>query len=275
MELSFAVTQTYVNQSPTDILVDILDPQNGIPLSYSNSYPVNYQIDLLSYVGYRLFYAIDLLAKLSGNYLWDIGWDQTFRFRPNTLPADHILYLDQRKLNIKVWKSSEWVKNFFELFGGVVNENEYFRSFSDQASIDRYGSFRQSLFARAITTDEAYEYLRQAVLEQMPQPVFEKYIDVLDQDVSIQYGDTLQLRNTGLQGFDETQLYRVKREEIKVDPEGQIELRYHLADLWESSSRYLRYLDHQPVESAGDYVRRRTGSFQLDFSVLDSPAHLD
>ncbi len=275
VELTEGVSKTYESQSPTDILVDIIASLESSTLTYANSYPVGYPIDRLTFIHFDLFYAIDLLAKLSGNYLWDVGWDDALRFRPHTLEADHILHFDRRKLAVKVWKTSERVKNYFELFGGVVDENQFFRLFVEEASVARYGARRESLFVRPITTSNAYLYLKQAVLEQAPWPVFEKYVDLFEEDVSIGFGDTLRLLNTGMVDFDEEQLYRVKLEEIQVDNEGRLRLRYYLADLWESASRFLRYQDHDAGEPAGDYVSRRIGSFQLDFSALDSQAHLD
>ena len=275
VELTEGVSGTYEDQSPSEILLDLVSRLASSPLTCVNADPVGYSIDRLTFVRFDLFYAIDLLAKLSGNYLWDIGWDDALRFRSHTREADHILHFDRRKSAVKVWKTSRRVKNAFELFGGVVNENQFYRWFVEQESVARYGARRKSLFARPITTQLAYGYLRQAVLEQAPWPVFEKYVDLFEEDVSIGFGDTLRLLHTGMVDFDEEQLYRVKLEEIQADCEGRLRLRYYLADLWESASRFLRYLDHEVGEPEGDYVARRIGSFRLDFSALDSQAHLD
>ena len=165
--------------------------------------------------------------------------------------------------------------NYFELFGGVVDENEFLRVFVDESSLARYGAKRESLFVRPIITEKAYLHLRQAVLEQAGQPVYEKYVDLFEEDVSIRFGDTLQLINTGFSNVDESRLFRVKMEEITLDPSGRLRLRYHLAEGWESASRFLRYQDHEKGEPAEYYVARRTGSFALDFSALDSSAHVD
>lgn len=174
VEMTESVSRTYENQSPTDILLDIVSRLESSPLTCDNADPVGYSIDRLTFIQFDLFYAIDLLAKLSGNSLWDIGWDDALRFRPHTGEADHILHFDRRKLAVKVWKTSRRVKNAFELFGGVADENQFYRWFVEEASVARYGARRKSLFVRPITTQDAYLYLRQAVLEQAPWPVFVK-----------------------------------------------------------------------------------------------------
>ena len=46
---------------------------------------------------------------------------------------------ERRRLAVKVWKTSERVKNYFELFGGVVDDNQFFRLFVEEASVERSG----------------------------------------------------------------------------------------------------------------------------------------
>ena len=274
-ELNEGISSTYLDQSPTDVLAAILAGLESSPLTWPGTHSVAYAIDRLTFVHYDLFFTIDLLAKLCGNFLWDIGWDNVLRFRPHTLAPEHVLYFDGRKTAFKVWRTCERIKNYFEFYGGVVDENQFRRVFSEGVSIEQYGPRRESLFVRPITTENAYGYLRSAVLEQAPWPVYEKYVDLFEEDLAIGFGDTLRLVGSDLCDFDEGHLFRVKMEEIVVTGEGRLSLRYHLADLWESASRFLKYEDHEVGEPPGDYVARRIGSFQIDFSALDSQAHLD
>jgi hypothetical protein len=276
-ELRFneAVNGTYESMTPTAILEQIIGGLSQSPLSLIPPLASTREIDRLHFARFDLFYAIDLLAKLAGNWLWDIDWDNRLRFRSHESSADHVVYFDARRQALKVWKTAERIRNYFELYGGVVEENQFFRAFADEESIARFGARRQSLFVRPITTETAYGYLRLAVLEQAGKPVYEKYFDRDEGDLSIGVGDTLVLRGHGLRSVDEEQRFRVKMEEISVDPSGKVHTRYHLAELWESASRFLCYQDHEKGEPAEQYVARRIGSFALDFSGLDSRAHLD
>lgn len=275
MHFNEAVNGIYEGLSPTGILERIAGSLSQSPLTLTPPVASSREIDRLHFVRFDLFYAIDLLAKLAGNWLWDIDWDNRLRFRPHDSSADHVVYFDSRSHALKVWKTAERIRNYFDLYGGVVDENQFFRVFADEESIARFGARRQSLFVRPIMTQAAFDYLRLAVLEQAGKPVYEKYFDRADGDLAIGAGDTLIIRDHGLCGVDEDQLFRVKMEEIAVDPVGKVHTRYHLAEMWESASRFLRYQDHEKGEPTEQYVARRLGSFALDFSGLDSSAHLD
>lgn len=275
IEMTEGVSGIFENRTPSEILLALLSQLEMSPLLGSQIHPVVHRIDRLEFAHHDLFYALDLLAKLSGNYLWDIDWNLGLRFRPNQAPPDHVLHFDKKRFDLKIWKTAGRIKNFFELYGGVVQGNQFQRIFAHEESIQKYGIRKESLYVRAITTEIAFQALRSAVVEQCPHPVFEKHLDRFDQDLSIRFGDTLEIRHSGMMGLDEHQIYRVSMEEIIVEPTGQIRLRYHLADLWESSSRFLRYLDHDAGQPPGDYVIRRIGPFQLDHSSLDSQARLD
>jgi hypothetical protein len=274
-DMTEAVQGEFENQTPTEILASLIAGLEYAPLFYVDDYPSTHVIDKVHFHDYDLYYAIDLLAKLAGNYLWEVGWDNRLRFRPNTLMPDHVLYYDPRRWALKIWQTTERVKNYFEFSGGLAEGQLYTRTFYDEDSVARYGVRREQVFARPISTDSAFQYLRTAILEQHPRPVFEKYIDLYDESVEVGPGDTLQLRNIPLAGLDEGQVFRVKLEELVVDPVGRLRCRYYLADLWESASRFLRYLDHEKRQETVDFAARRVGSIQLDLSALDSQAHLD
>jgi len=59
-------------------------------------------------------------------------------------------------------------------------------------------------------------------------------VDLHEEDVFISFVDTLQSLNAGIVGVDESQLYRIRAEEIVVDAEGRGYPRYYLAELWKS-----------------------------------------
>jgi hypothetical protein len=232
-------------------------------------------VDHLRFVQAHLFYAVDLLAKLAGNWLWDVSWSHVLRFRPPDLDPDHVLYYDRRLHLFRVWESEEPVRNYLRLFGGIVNDNEFRREFFEADSVKRFGTRADSLFARPITTEGAYQLLRAAVLDVLPWPATEKYLDVSGGNLEIRQGDTIELRETGLPQVDNDNVFRIKQEEHWIDALGNLRSRFHLALGMESASRYQFYIDHDPTEDPSLFVERRIGPFRLDLSALDSSAHLD
>jgi hypothetical protein len=275
LDLTEAISGTYDNQSVTTILSDVISHLLSSPLGYVNEYPSAVVVDHLAFVETQLFYAVDLLAKLAGNRLWDVGWTNVLRFRPPDLDPDHVVYYDRRLHVFRIWESDEPVRNYLRLSGGVVNNNEFRREFFDADSVDRFGIRADSLFARPITTEGAYQLLRAAVLEVLPRPATEKYLDFSSGNLEIRCGDMIELRETGLPGLDQDNVFRIKQEEHRIDAVGNLETRLHLARGLESASRYQFYIDHDPVEDPSLYVERRVGAFKLDLSALDSSAHLD
>jgi hypothetical protein len=275
IDLSEGFTACFENKRTAEILEEIIACLDYSYLVYEDDQPESPVIDRLDFVHHELFHAVDLLAKLSGNYLWDIGWDNRLRFRPHTNETDHILIFDERYFSLKVWRTAERVKNFLEVLGGIYQGDQLYRIVPDEESLNLYGTRGGTVIVRPVVTPAAMMQLEAALREQAPKVVFEKYLDRYDEDVSLNYGDTFRVINSGLEGVEDEMVFRVKTEEITWQPDGPLKLRYHLADMWESSLRFLSYLDHAVNELPGDYVARRVGSIRLDFSALDCPAHLD
>lgn len=273
-DLLAAVSWEYTNMTTTDILIDAISRAGVTGITYVDNYPSPQIIDKLIFADAEFFAVVDLLAKLSGNYLWDISWSGQLRFRPKTVPPDQVVYYDPRFHQLRLWETDKHVKNFFTFHGGVSGTGAMLREFADESSIGRYGPRRDSIFCRSITTEANYQLLKASVMEQMPNPVNDKYIDIYLPNFDFAPGDVFELRNSPLPQLDEDNLFRVKMEEISYTHE-QYKVRLHLAQKYESSTRYLRYIDHDQGESPGFYVSRRSGSFKIDFSVLDSYAHLD
>lgn len=274
-DLTEAVSRTYTNQTVTDILADIIGSLTDSPVTYSDEFPSTVVVDRLDFVNTGLFYAADLLAKLGGNYLWDLGWSNQLRFRPPGIPPDHVVYYDPRWHRFRIWESDRPVCNYFEFHGGVVAENEFRRDFAHEGSIGLYGFRRDSLFVRPITTEAVYRLLRDAALAVLPHPANEKYLDLPEGMLDIGFGDTVELRDTGLPRLDDDNVFRVAAEEHWIDGDGNLRTRLHLALGVESASRYQFYIDHDPAEDPTLFVSRRVGPFRLDYSALDSSAHLD
>jgi hypothetical protein len=275
LDLTEAISQTYENETVTDILGDIIQNLTGSPVTYSDDYPSSTEVDRLELVNTGLFYAVDLLAKLGGNYLWDVSWTNQLRFRPPDAEPDHVLYYHPGRYRFRIWETDRPVKNYLQLYGGVVDENEFRRDFADEESVQRYGLRRDSLFVRPITTEGAYLLLRDAVLAVLPRPANEKNLDIHYGTLDINTGDTIELRETGLPQLDDDNIFRVATLEHWVDADGKLCTRLHLALGLESSTRYQFYIDHDPMEDPSLFISRRVGPFRLDYSALDSSAHLD
>ncbi|MBN2327829.1 MAG: hypothetical protein JXR73_11805 [Candidatus Omnitrophica bacterium] len=79
-------------QTILEILDDILAGSGLIP-DYPGGLDATFQ--RLEFAGDSLFRAIDLLAKLAGNWRWDVLDDGTLRLRPPTAPPDHQIALQR------------------------------------------------------------------------------------------------------------------------------------------------------------------------------------
>ena len=266
------IRKEYTDASPTEILSDVLTLVLGETPSYSGAPASTRTIDRLDFRGTPLFYAVDLLARLAGNWLWWIDWEGELHFIPPESAPEHVWYYESERMALHPWLVDKPIKNRFVLFGGVSGGEEFTKFFEDAASADRYGPVEERLYARPITTDLVYTYLRDAVLEESPEPANYRAVDRFDGDLAASFGERFELRANPLRELDEDNVYRIAAEELVWTP-GSFLARYHLAAGLESASRYTRYIDHDPEGTF--FVAARLGSFQLDFSALDSEAHLD
>jgi hypothetical protein len=262
----------YLDQSPTQILEEVLSQVTGPVPVYTVNPASTRIIDRLDFQGLPLFYAIDLLARLAGNWLWWIDWEANLHFVPALSLPEQVWYYDPEQMLLKPGLRDRSIKNQFRLLGGVSTGAEFERYFGEDESTDRYGQVEETLFARPITTETAYQYLREAVLEQAPAPTRFRYLERSDGHLATRFGERFQLRGNLPEGILTGQVFRVAAEEI-LWTEEQCRVRYHLAEDLESATRYTRYLDHDPHE--GFYAQARLGPFTLDLSALDSEPHLD
>ncbi len=262
----------FINQTPTTILRKILDSASG-PVPEYDGLPASARtIDRLDFQGLPLFYAVDLLARLAGNWLWWIDWEEKLRFIPSRGNAEHVWYYDRETMGLHPWLRDKSIKNAFRMHGGVVSGGEFERDFTEESSREQYGVVEETLFARPVVTEQAYEYLREAVLDQAPWPCHFRMVERWDGDLTANFGERFQLRGDLPSGIQSGRIYRIAAEEITWT-EDRFVTRYHLAEGQESATRYTRYLDHEA--SAGSYVQARLGAFELDLSALNSEAHLD
>ena len=274
-DLGLSLEDEYTNMTPTEILQEVVSNYPGNPIQYENLYPSNRVIEKLRFKGVSIFYAVDLLAKLAGNYLWDVNWDNKLIFRPRTEKPDKVLYYDSRFMELRIWETDRLIKNFFNFYGGVrEDEGELFRQFASESSIGLYGPRKKSVFCRAITELGDYAYLQAAILEQMTVPGIEKFIDWHGAKFDFAAGDTVELRGNPLPQITGGNIFRIKELEISYSHQ-QFKIRMNLASRYESTSRYLKHFDHDVGESNSFYVEQRIGAFRLDHSALDSQAHLD
>jgi hypothetical protein len=208
------IRKEYIDSTPTEILSDLLTlPLWEVP-AYSGSPTSSRSIDRLDFRGTPLFYAVDLLARLAGNWLWWIDWEGELHFIPPETTPEHVWYYDPERMALHPWLVDPPVKNRFVFFGGVSGGEEFTRFFENMASADRYGSVEERLYARPITTDLAYSYLRDAVLEESPEPANYRAVDRFDGDLSASFGERFELRANPLRQLDADNVYRIAAEEL-------------------------------------------------------------
>lgn len=266
-------TGLYQESNVGAILAGVIESLSFSPVRYTPTHEFDAPIDALTFDQYPLFYAIDLLAKLAGNALWDLDWEGALRFRPSGVAPDHVVYFDPRHHALKVWQSDEPIRNSFTARGGIVAGNEFVRSFDDPESIARYGLLPMTLFVRPVNTPSVYERLREAIVSEATRPRLNKYLDVRSGGWTVRAGDLIELRGSPLPAPGQDQVFRVKAREIAWSLE-KARARLWFAEGRENAASYLRYLDHEHTGLDPDWVRRRVGPFQLDFSAVDSSAQL-
>jgi hypothetical protein len=261
----------FQEMTPSQILGVILGQLNN-GLEPGGVWPSERILDRLDFRGIPLFYAIDLLALLAGNWLWWIDWEDQLHFVPPDKEPDYIWFFDPERDELSPGSDSGDVLNLFRFHGGVRNGREYRRYFEDPGSRQQHGTHEKTLFVRAISTDPVYEYLRTGILTSAPWPGNIRWIGRRNDSVPLQVGESFKLQGTTPVPWDSDGIFRVAAEEIRWN-ESEYRVRYHLAKGLESASRRTRYLDHEP--SGLQAIAAFLGPFRLDLSALDSEVHLD
>lgn len=262
----------FVNKTVTTILKTLLDEAGDTVPEYDGQPASTRRIDRLDFQGLPLFYAIDLLARLAGNWLWWIDWEGKLQFIPSQGTPEHVWYYNPEVMRLRPWLRDKTIKNVFRLHGGVASGAEFVRYFLDETSTQQYGVVEETLYARPVVTEAAYRFLRDAVLDEAPWPTHYRAVERWDSNLTASFGESFQLRGGLPAGMQSGRTYRIASEEI-IWSEKESLMRYHLAQGTESGTRYTRYLDHEPGTDL--YVQARLGAFELDLSALNSEAHLD
>lgn len=254
---------TFENQRVREILQHIVVDSG---LSLTGVWNQNPRFHRLVFTGEPLFLAIDLLAKLAGNLLWDVRENGNLEMRPLFHP-DHWLVLRRDADGVNLWQTVNDVFAVIEIAGGVKEGSVYEKTIEipELSPIVEIEKIR--VYIRPIADLDAFHALRRSTVQQMTLPHYEHYVDWLGEGEKIKPGETARFYAENLVLFPQTQLFRIKMREMTYLHE-TLQTRFHVTSGFESAETYFHYfhVDH-PIS--------QFGPFQLDVSALDSPAYLD
>jgi len=254
-----------------DAVLDLL--MENSPLKRADAYHHAYVFGAIEFADYPFFAAVDLLAKLAGNWLWDVGEDAALRFRPPQDVPDHSLYLAPDSYAVNLWETVNDAFAYVRLNGGFTDGEVYEdwiqipgRYYASEAEIAR-------VYVRPLASYDAVAALRRGILQQMKKPLYEHYVDLIGCGEKTAPGDTVRFCADDLPLLPQGQIFRVKMREINYSHE-QLQTRLYLTSGFESSSTYFYYFHHDSA-IAPSFKEGKSGAFQLDASALDSQNHLD
>lgn len=260
----------FEDKTPTGILADIL---HASPLTLEETHYAPARLSRLEFTGQSRFFAIDLLAKLAGNWIWTAGEGGVLRFRPWPAAPDHIVYLNPDFSAVNLWETADDRFSSAVLLGGAAGDSVY------EAAMEFFGldpavaGAAVRVYARPITTADVFAALRRAAVAHMRLPSYGRYIDLDGAGWDIRPGDTIRFIPERLPLFPEEAVFRVKEREIVYARE-TLRVRLWLANGYESAPTYFYYFRYEPARPAASN-EGLAGPFQLDVSALDSDAHLD
>lgn len=263
-EYNQQVFGTFENQNVREILLQIL---YGSGLSLTGTFDENLRFKRLTFSGESLFPAVDLLAKLAGNYLWDIHNRDILELRPIRLQEDHRVVLRRDVDTVNLWQTTNDLYSTIKIMGGIKDGSSYDKTIEIPELEGVAGSSTIRVYVRPVTELDSYIALRRAVVQQMLAPRYEHYVDWLENGERIEPGQTVRFHGEYLSLFPQNVVFRVKMREITYAHEN-LQIRFHITSGYESSESYFHYFHV-------DYPIPRSGAFQLDVSALDSLAPLD
>lgn len=268
--IRFASTYSgrFESQSISSILTSLAQAAG---LSYDPDPECTRIIDRLEFENHSIISAIDLLAKLAGNWGWRVGDCGALKFRPILQTPDHCLRLPLDRHTVNVWERLEPEGTPVDVLAGLSgNEELSLRVYAPELG----GAVSKRFYARPIATQATLNLLGDAIASQLAGPHYSRTVDVIGDGFRVNPGDTLRLLfDQPLPRFPEDQLFRVKQRELTYAHE-TLSVRFHLTTGFESGADYLDGHDRERVIGYS-YLDSRIGPFQMDVSSLDSAAYFD
>jgi len=246
---------------------------SGTGLTWQTGHPHPTVFSKLTFSQDSLYFAIDLLAKLAGNWIWDVSMNGALRFRPHTLPPQHTVVLHPDRYTVNIRENHQDVYSWIEVECGIRDGAAYEKVISIPHVARTAQSVQTRIFARPVSTPDVYAALERSIMQNLSVPHYEHYVDLLGSGENVQPGDTVCFRVDEIPLFPQDQIFRVKQRDITYS-HGQHTSRLHLTTGYESAPGYFYYLrsDRTPPPL---FLLGKTGVFQLDLSALDSPSSLD
>jgi len=269
-ELYGIITHRYENQSVTDILNDLLSYNGMERIGEETS---NTILESLHFVEYPIFSAVDLLAKLAGNWYWDIQEFGKIRFRPPSTNPDHWLHLIEDHYDVNLWQTTNSLVSLVEIRNSAAEDESATQRLVYPDWTNQSIGNSVHVYAHPIISQNVLQKLIVAINQQMNSPHYEHYIDLFGRGEKIQPGDRIQFSIDDFSLFPYQETFRVKQREIEF-AHNKMKVRLHLTTGYESSTNYFDHLKHNRTLEPNARLYR-FGPFQLDVSQLDSPAHLD
>ncbi len=269
-EFQIVARKVFVNQTIPTMLDSVL---SGSGLTRTGSFDCDTVFSRLEFFKAPLFAAIDLLAKLAGNCLWDVRENSSLSFRlPSTNP-DHELILDKNTDTLNLWETNEDLHSEIEVQGGINGGSTYdnWIVIPEIAGISEIGSIR--VYARPISSYDSFSNLQRAIIDQMTRPHYEHHIDLAGTGETIAPGETVQLSIDNYSLLPDNLIFRVKMRELVYSHE-TVNTKLHLTSGLESSPSYFHYHRKERVDPPS-FLQGKIGPFQLDLSALDSVSHID
>lgn len=220
-----------------------------------------------------LYFAVDLLSKITGNWYWDTAMDGVLHFRMPSVIPDHTICLHPDQYTVNIRENHQDVYSYITIECGIRNGISYEKSISIPNVTKSAQQLQTRIFARAVSTPDVYAALERSVIQHMTVPHYEHYVELISSGEDVKPGDTVSFRVDGLELFPQDQIFRVKQRDITY-AHGEYKTRLHLTTGYESSPSYFYYFRNDRTPPAS-FLLGRTGIFQLDISALDSPSQLD
>jgi len=270
LEYNLLVHQGFENNSVAEILDNIVP---AVGLSRVESFYNITRFQRLEFSGENLFSVIDLLAKLAGNWYWDILEGGKLSFRPQETYPDHQITLHNDQDTVNIRETSKDAYAYVELYGGVYGGSTYDQLIEIPSRINASLKNSTRIYVRSIVSLDAYAALRRSIEQQMSMPHYEHYVDFAGDNTPVFAGHTVRFNIKNLPVFPHNQIFRIKLHEITYSHE-IIRTRLQLTSGAESSTPYFDYFRTDRPTIALQ-MQGQSGQFRLDVSALDSLSHLD